>query len=197
MSLLNPELGNPKTSRMKKLIPFLALVVAMSSYAQDAEVNFNNNVFTPPRLIVYPGTSTPVTGTNLSAVLLYGTSPSSLTAHSVPARFRVSTTTQPGTWNGGVRTLNGIPNVPGTLVSMQVAVYDNVRFANYAAALAGGGIYGLSSIFTYTVPTPPLGPTSLDMVNFQPFQAIPEPTVLALGVIGAFVLWTVKRRRSS
>ena len=197
MSLLNPELRNPKTSNMKKLIPLLALAAAMSSYAQDAEVNFANNVFTPPRLIYYPGTSTPVTGTNLSAVLLYGTSASSLTPHPVPARFRVTTTSQPGTWQGGVRTLTGIANTPGTQVSMQVAVYDNVRFANYAAALAGGGIYGLSSIFTYAVPTPPLGPTSLDMVNFQPFFAIPEPTVLALGAVGAFVLWTVKRRRNS
>jgi len=185
-----------KTNSMKWL-RWLLLVGAMTSYAQDAQVNFNNNVFFPPRLV-----STfergPLTGTNFSAVLLYGTSPSSLTAHTVPARFRVTTTTQPGTWNGGVRTLNGIPNIPGTQVSMQVAVYDNVRFANYAAALAGGGLLGSSSIFTYTVPTPPLGPTDLDMANFGAFVfAIPEPSVIGLGLVGAAALFMLRRRKGS
>ena len=182
---------------MKKLIPLLVLVGAMTSYAQDAEVNFANNVFTPSRLVRYEGTTTGVTGTNLSAVLLYGTSPSSLAAHTVPARFRVTTTTQPGTWNGGVRTLNGIPNTPGTQVSMQVAVYDNVRWASYAAALAGGGILGTSTIFTYTVPTPPLGPTSLDMANFpvNGFTIVPEPSVIGLGFIGAAALFMLRRRK--
>jgi hypothetical protein len=180
---------------MKKLIPLLVLVAAMSSYAQDAEVNFANNVFVPSRLVTFRATGAPVTGTNLSAVLLYGTSASSLTAHTAPARFRVTTTTQPGTWSGGVRTLNGIANTPGTPVSLQVAVYDNTRFASYAAALAGGGILGTSTIFTYTIPTPPLGPTSLDMANFAAFDIIPEPSVIGLGLIGAAALFMLRRRK--
>ena len=161
----------------------------------DAEVHFNNNVFTPPRLVTDGLRG--LTGTNFSAVLLYGTSPSSLTAHTVPARFRITTTTQPGTWNGGVRTLNGIPNIPGTQVSMQVAVYDNVRWASYAAALAGGGILGTSWIFTYTVPTPPLGPRDLDMANFQGFEIpiIPEPSVIGLSFVGAAALFMLRRRK--
>jgi len=180
---------------MKKLIPLLVLVGAMASYAQDATVNFNNNVFTPSRFVTYSGSGAPVTGTNLSAVLLYGTSAASLTAHTIPARFRVTTTSQPGTWNGGTRTLNGIPNTPQTVVQMQVAVYDNTRFASYAAALAGGGILGTSTIFTYTVPTPPLGPSDTDMANFQAFQIIPEPSVIGLGLIGAAALFMLRRRK--
>jgi len=179
-----------------KWLRWLLLAGAVTSYAQDAQVNFANNVFTPARLVYGPG-FTPLTGTNFSAVLLYGTSPSSLAAHTVPARFRVTTTSQPGTWNGGTRTLNGIPNTPNTVVTMQVAIYDNVQWASYAAALAGGGILGMSAIFTYTVPTPPLGPTSLDMVNFQAFGPIPEPSAITLAAVGALVLWTVKRRRSN
>lgn len=182
---------------MKKLIPMLALVAAMATYAQDAEVNFNNNVYTPQRLVTYQGTSTGVTGTNLSAVLLYGAVGGSLAPHSSPARFRVTTTAQPGTWNGGTRTLTGIANTPGTQVSMRVAVYDNVRFASYAAALAGGGILGQSAIFTYTVPTPPLGPTSLDIVNFGSFTIVPEPSVIGLGLVGAAALFMLRRRKAS
>jgi hypothetical protein len=180
---------------MKKWLRWSLLAGVMSSYAQDAEVNFNNNVLTPPRPVTFFGV--PVTGTNFSAVLLYGASASSLTPHPSPARFRVTTTSQPGTWNGGVRTLTGIPNIPGTLVSMRVAVYDNVQFASYAAAAAAGGIYGLSPIFTYTVPTPPFGPTSFDMANFGAFGIIPEPSVIALAAVGTFALWMIKRRRSN
>jgi hypothetical protein len=194
MNLLNPELGNPKTNNMKRWIALLALAVAMTSYAQDAEVNFANNVFTPPRLVTFQHNGVPVTGTNFSAALLYGTSATSLTPHPVPARFRVSTTTQPGTWSGGIRTLTGIANIPGTVVWMQVGVYDNTQFTSYSAALAGGGVLVTSIIFPFTVPTPPLGPTSLDMVNFQ---MIPEPSVIALAAFGALALWTVKRRRGN
>jgi hypothetical protein len=183
---------------MKKLIPLLALVAAMTSYGQDAEVNFNNNTLPQPpdRLVRNAGTGTAVVGTNLSAVLLYGTG-GSLAPHPSPARFRVTTTSQPGTWNGGVRTLTGIANTPGTQVSMRVAVYDNVRFASYAAALAGGGILGQSAIFTYTVPTPPLGPTSLDIVNFGSFTIVPEPSVIGLGLVGAAALFMLRRRKAS
>jgi hypothetical protein len=197
MNLLNPKLGNPKTNNMRKLISFLALAAAMTSYAQDAEVNFANNVFTPPRLVYFVGTGTGLTGTNFSAALLYGTSASSLTPHPMPARFRVTTTTQPGTWSGGIRTLTGIPNTPGTPVTMQVAVYDNVQFASYAAALAGGGILARSTLFTYTVPTPPLGPTSLDMANFPGIPIIPEPSVIGLGLVGVATLFMLRRRKAS
>jgi hypothetical protein len=178
-----------------KWLRWLPLAAAMTSYAQDAEVNFANNVFFPPRLVTTG--AGPLVGTNFSAVLLYGTSPSSLTPHPMPARFRVPTTSQPGTWQGGIRTLTGIPNIPGTQVKLQVGVYDNARWASYAAALAGGGILGTSTVFTYTIPTPPLGPTSLDMANFAAFEIpiIPEPSVAVLAVVGALVLWTVKRRR--
>jgi PEP-CTERM motif-containing protein len=184
---------------MKKWLRWSLLAGAMSSYAQDAEVNFNNNTLTQPpdRLVRVGGTVAPLTGTNWSAVLLYGTSASSLTPHPSPARFRVTTTSQPGTWNGGVRTLTGIPNTPNTQVAMRVAVFDNTRFANYAAALAAGGIFGVSAVFTYTVPTPPLGPTSLDMVNFGGFTIVPEPSVIGLGLVGAAALFMLRRRKAS
>jgi hypothetical protein len=95
-----------------------------------------------------------------------------------------------------VRTLNGIPNIPQTQVFLQVAVYDNVRWASYAAAVAGGGILGTSAVFPYTVPTPPLGPTDLDMANFQAFVfSIPEPSVIGLGLIGAAALFMLRLRK--
>jgi len=186
---------------MKKLIPLLILVGAVASHAQDWEVNFNNanlpsTTAHPDRLVRFSQGGPGVVGTNYQAVLLYGTSASSLNPAGAPARFRVSTTSTPGTWQGGLRTLTGIGNTPGTVVQMQVAVFDINQFATYALAAAGGGILGRSSVFTYTIPAPPLGPDAQDLLNFDGF-VIPEPSVIGLGLVGAAALFLLRRRKAA
>lgn len=179
---------------MKKLIPLLALVGAMTGYAQT--VNFNNNILTAPpdRLVRFSSGGPGVVGQNYTAVLLYGTSDASLAAHTQTALFRVATTASPGTWSGGTRTLTGAPSTPGSVIRLQVAVFDNTQFASYAAALAGGGILGRSAAFDYTVPSQPPAPGSDSMVNFAGF-VIPEPSVIGLGLIGIATLVMLRRRK--
>ena len=167
-------------------------ICASSAFAQT--VNFNNNILpSPPDRLVrfYNG---PVVGQNYTAVLLYGTSDSSLTAHPQTALFRVPTTASPGTWSGGTRTLTGMPSTPGTVVRLQMAMFDNTQFANYAAALAGGGVIGRSIIFDYTIPSQPPAPGSDSMVNFVGFT-VPEPSAIALGLIGAGALFMLRCRK--
>lgn len=182
---------------MTSRIPAFLLGLAVNC-AVGQTVNFNNNVLTfpPDRLIRFPGSGAPVVGTNFVAVLLYGTSDDSLVAHTATARFRVPTTTLPGTWQGGTRTLTGVPGTPGLNVRLQVAVFDNAQFPNYAAALAGGGILGRSIAFDYTLPPQPPPPGSDSMVNFSSFIAIPEPTIIGLAALGLVTLWIANRRRS-
>jgi len=182
---------------MKKLILSLALVGAMAGYAQDAQVNFNNsNLSSPPDRLVRDASGAGLVGTNWVAVLLYGTSDTSLTAHTGVGRFRPSTTTLPGTWgSGGTRTLTGIPGTAGTTLRLQVAVFDNSIFASYTAANAAGQAFR-SLPFDFVNPTPPFGPTSFDMVNFQGFT-IPEPSVIGLGLIGAAALFLLRRRKAA
>jgi len=183
---------------MKKLIPLLAMVTAMTSFAQDHVVNYNNaNLSSPPDRLVRNPAGGGLTGTNYQAVLLYGASASSLNPAQAPARFRVSTTLQPGTFQGGDRTLTGLGNTPGTQVAMQVAVFDINSFATYAAAVAGNGILGRSAVFTYTIPTPPLGPGATDIVTFSGFSIVPEPSVIGLGLVGAAALFMLRRRKAS
>jgi len=170
---------------------FVALV---TSYAQT--VNFNNNILTQPpdRLVRVTGAGTPLVGTNFVAVLLYGTSDSSLTPHTGIARFRVPTTASPGTWSGGTRVLTGMPTTPGSIVRLQVAIFDNNYFSDYAAAVAGGGVWGRSAIFDYTIPTQPPAPGSDSMVNFGSFTIVPEPSAIGLGLIGVAALVMLRRR---
>jgi hypothetical protein len=91
---------------MKKLIPFLVLMVGVSGALAQGVVNFNNNVLAePPDRTVYGVDGSALVGTNFVAQLYYGTDAGSLVAHTGAAsRFRVTTTTQPGTWSGGNRT---------------------------------------------------------------------------------------------
>jgi len=159
----------------------LLFAIGVNAAVAQTMVNFNNVVLNPPpdRLVRFTG-GAPVVGTNFMAVLLYGTSESSLIAALPPARFRVPTTALPGTWQG-------------TQVTMRVDVFDIQQFPDYAAAAAGGGILGSSALFTYLVPAP--GGQFIDINNFQGFSIIPEPTVIGLCGLGAFIVWAVKRRR--
>ena len=90
-----------------------------------------------------------------------------------------------------------MPNTPGSVVRLQVAVFDNNLFADYASAFAGNGIAGRSIVFDYMIPTQPPAPGSDSMVNFSSFVVyfVPEPSVLALGVVGLSAVFLFRRRR--
>ena len=177
---------------MKKLIPFLVLLVGVTGAMAQGVVNFNNNVLqAPPSRLVLSDTGAPLVGTNWAAQLYYGTTADSLQAHTaLPSRFRVTTTMSPGTWSGGNRTLAG--GGVGTTLFMQVRVWDTTRGATYEAAT---GTKGQSEVFAYNqVLSTPAAPADTQMLNFQGF-AVPEPSVIALGLIGAGALFMLRRRK--
>jgi hypothetical protein len=86
---------------MKKLIPFLALtVLATGAYAQGVVTFANSNLPDQPRRTVRNVDGTALVGTQWAVQLYYGTSATSLAAHTAaPQRFRAATTTSPGTWS--------------------------------------------------------------------------------------------------
>jgi len=86
-------------------------------------------------------------------------------------------------------------STPGTVIQLRVDVFDINRFANYAAAVAGGGILGSSQVFSYVIPTPPLAPGATDLQNFRGFEIVPEPSVIGLGLVGAAALFMLRRRK--
>jgi hypothetical protein len=191
---------------MKKLIPFLALtVLATGAYAQGV-ITFANNVITTSTPYVLDTAGARLTGTQYAAQLYYGASASSLAAHTAaPNRFRAAGSSLAGTWStttGANRTLTGGgPTVP---VFAQVRVWDLNAFATYEAAVAGGGIVGNSTIFTYTqrLSSPP-ATTDTYMTDaagnplFGGFQIaiVPEPSVIGLGIIGVGALFMLRRRK--
>jgi MYXO-CTERM domain-containing protein len=190
---------------MKNLIPFLVLFAGVTVALAQGTVTFVNsgsfpttadrNVYIwlrspePPILLV---------GQNWVAQLYYGSDASSLAPHSAnPSRFRVATTASPGTWSGGTRTLQGF--TAGQSVSMQVRAWDAGNTSG--APLISwdqSACRGASFVFTYVVPQPGAPANQLLMDNLRSFQVcpIPEPSVIALGVLGVGALFLLRRRKA-
>ncbi len=189
---------------MKKFLAIALLSLgALTGYSQS--VNFGNvdlaydanaNLIDSSKL-VRDVSANPLTGTNWKAVLYAGTLANSLTQVSTPFNFRAGTTTRPGTWSGGDVTLTGYSQ--GQSIFLSVKVYDGTLFSTFESAVAGNGIVGSSSAFAYSIPTAGAPPSSFTMSNFSGFQlaAVPEPTTIALGVMGGMALLARRRRNAA
>jgi len=191
---------------MKKilLIAALSLVTATVGYSQG-QVNFNNasSAFTlpsqgPARPVTTLGVAgftdgSGLTGTNYLAQLFLATDKSGVLVEA-PSIFRVATTTQPGTWSGGIRNLLPL-YLPGDTVSVVVRVWDGG--AAGATTYANSAVRGESAAFNYTIPAVGSTPAQLAMFNFASFSVspIPEPTTIALGLLGAGSLLFLRRKK--
>ena len=131
------------------------------------------------------------------AQLYYG-APGSLEPQLVPVNapptaFRSQL---PGTWNGGIRTLDGFPL--GQPMTLQVRVWDIAVGSTWEEAVANGfGItqYGESQMFAYLHDPNDTTPWLGQMDNFRGFSLVPEPSVVALSVIvGGLLGFLVKQR---
>lgn len=150
---------------------------------RDLSLNFDQPVFD-------------VDGTKLGdayvAQLLGGPSESALAPIGNPVAFRPGTGA--GYWNPGADSTRTIPGVAGDATgTFQVWAWES-KYATLDAAMAAGGKWGKSEAFTNPTGgggTPPSLPVTIS--NFKSFSLIPEPSTLALGLIGATLL--VYRRR--
>jgi hypothetical protein len=141
-------------------------LIAVANVLAQGTVNFRNSVLpTPPDRRFYHGDGmTPLAGTNYVAQLYYGSNVWTLQSHTTsPAPFSSS---MPGTWLGGNRTLNGFP--PGSLVTMAVKVWDSRYGSTPEEAARNGALCMGTHPFTYTVPPQGADPTNYYMYGFVP-----------------------------
>jgi hypothetical protein len=175
---------------MKKLIIALACAaLALSSYAQGT-VNFNTQKL---GILVYDtdGT-TPLAGTGFWAQLYTadgaGAAEATLTAKGNPVNFRGGlnagyvVTSAPA--NASVIATLGTP----TSVTVQMRAWAG-NFASYDLAT---GPTGKSVLFSVTPSYGAVAPA--DLVGLQSFKLIPEPTTIALGVMGVGALLFRRRK---
>lgn len=194
---------------MKKVLLIVAsvLVAGLSAYAQGTLEFANRNIggVTGANAPVYDLT---VGGTLLnetSFVQIFagpaGSAASALQAQGSPVNFRVSPAN--GYVSSSTVTLNNLDF--GQTIAVQVRAWNAAGGTTWAAAQAAwnsqtaGVEIGQSTIFSVTLPAasaPPPLPTPL--TGLQSFaivpNVVPEPTTIALGLLGAALLF-IRRRQ--
>jgi len=172
---------------MKKIIALSAILVVSTAYSfAQGTVSFNNRntgVGIDARVFLMDGTGA---GAGYTAELLAGTSVDNLTVVGT-TDFRTSSAAAQGYVNAVTVTIDGI--APGADAVLVMRAYN-------------GASYDSSSEFGESLPITvalggvgvPPGP-SADMIGLQGFTLVPEPSTIALGVLGAAGLLLLRRRK--
>jgi hypothetical protein len=171
---------------MKKLlIAFAALMVSVAAYGQG-EVNFNNRItgVVDARVLMPDGTTG--AGAGITAQL-YGGPAGSVESALVPLTpttdFRTSSAAAQGYVNAAVVQVPGIAS--GGTAAIQMRAYQG---ASYDAA----SLKGKSNIIPVSLGGGTLPPGNLSGLNG--FTLVPEPSTIALAVMGAGLLLFRRRK---
>lgn len=185
---------------MKKLLIAIAFMASAVAAMAQGTVTFQNRDTGNDPVIDAPifnvdGT-TALSGSGFLAQLYFApVGSSTFTASGDAVIFR--TGTRAGYVDNTVdltRTLSGI--AAGAAAQIQIRAWDASKGSTYEAALAAGGATGFSPTLTVTTGgagSPPGLPAALS--GLQGFKLnIPEPTTIALGLLGAGALFLRRRK---
>ena len=200
---------------IRVLLAFGLLVMAVERGFPQGQVNFNNTPTTfgndgIDRFVYYDFFGgTRLSGTNFVAALYWSKTGwpgndyalrtlTDTTLQSAVGHFRIPTSPNIGTWSGGARFFAGA-NI-GETVNLQVRIWDITRFATHAEAVAGGGLTTQSDVFSYLIPAS-TDTAGLAMKNLRSFlwpvnPEIPEPSTIALGIVGLGSLLLFRRKKA-
>jgi hypothetical protein len=173
---------------MKKLLVALAAVLVTAASYGQGQVNFNNlDALADKSKGIYRPDGTTGAGAGITAQLFLVGAGGVLTALTPPTTFF----TDPG----AEFLLNPVdvtvPNVAGGgSATFRVQAWDT-QLGSYTAALAANGLRGESGDFVNKVGGGTLPPEN---TVFTGFTMVPEPSTIALGVIGAAALLLRRRK---
>ncbi|MBM3880243.1 MAG: PEP-CTERM sorting domain-containing protein [Verrucomicrobia bacterium] len=184
---------------MKRTLLVATCIVACVGALAQGTVNFNNRVTADgiDAKVFDADNVTALAGTAYWAQLYGGVDEASLAPIGAALNFRTGTAAG-YTVSSGVdttRTITGI--APGGAAVVQVRAWEASGGATYEAAVASGKKYGKSEIVNLSATgnpaaNPPILPVNL--IGLQSFSLIPEPSTIALGVLGAAVLLLRRRK---
>jgi hypothetical protein len=176
---------------MKKALLILAcLAAAAASYAQGT-VNFNTRSSAAVQLRALAADGTPLTGPNYTAQLWGGPANATEAQLQLVASSAFRTGSGAGWVNAGAVAVPGVAG--GATATFQVRAIDTATGAAGASALFQVGPLGNPTAEPPTVPIDLLTAATSGSFSLSG-PIIPEPTTIALGVLGAAALFL--RRRS-
>jgi len=158
---------------------------------------------TPAGSHVYNGT--PLNGTGFTAQLwaVNSQSPDSGLQPIASTPFRTTTVESfRGSFQATFAVVPDTPFDPASLAKFQVRAWDNQdgTVTTWDQVLESNVPRGWSTIFTVPFPVgggPILAPDLIGLESFQLFipEVVPEPSVIALGVVGAGFVFLIRRRK--
>jgi hypothetical protein len=182
------------------LVTLAALMVAASSYAQGT-LNFNNKITgSVDARVTYNNGGSPVPADGMYMAQLYASAPGgTLAAVGDPVPFRDTPDAGKGYLNATGRDLTR--TVPGVAengtAQVQVKAWATSLGATYEEAAAKGlGGTGVSGILASVATGGGLNPPGA-LIGLQPFEIatiVPEPSIAALGLLGAGLL-LIRRKK--
>jgi hypothetical protein len=174
---------------MKKLIVAAAIGLTAVGALAQGQFTFGNRVTAAGiDAKVFDNKAAPLDGATYLAQAYVGLNETSLAPVGAALPFRSGAAAGYITSTGIA--VSGI--AAGTAVIVQMRAWEAAKGATYETAVAAGALYGVSNPVALTLTAPPAAPA--DMVGLQSFSLIPEPSTLALGVLGVAAL--LLRRRS-
>jgi hypothetical protein len=174
---------------MKKLVLTLTVMALAATAYGQGQINFSNRAGSVDAPVFESDGTTLLSGANYMAMLYagpQGTAEGDLTAMGAAASFNLL----PGYFFGSSRTITGVAG--GSVATLQIRVWDSNSGATWetAAANARGASPVFDSVALTEAPaTPP------NLVGMESFSLVPEPSTIALGLIGAVALVFARRRK--
>lgn len=175
---------------MKSLIVAAAVsLVAIGALAQG-QISVGNRVSGKVDAPITDDKGAKLDGAAYLAQAYVGKTADSLAPVGTAQAFRVGTAA--GYITTTAVTVAGAPD--GTALFVQLRAWEAAGGANYEAAYAAGKLAGFSNTISMTAAEAPNLPPSMAGLQSFALAAIPEPSTLALGMLGAAAL--LLRRRS-
>lgn len=184
---------------MKKLIlGSLCTLAAVSALAQGT-INFNNYVGAGATVNALVSGPSGLLGNTFYGQLYAGATEASLSPIGVAVKFTTSVATSlpTGKINGGAVTATGLAG--GTKAFVQLRAWDVASGTSYdAAAGSAAGFVGKSGVISITLGDPNAAPptTPADLLGLAAFSVaqVPEPSTMALGLLGLGALMLRRRQ---
>jgi uncharacterized protein (TIGR03382 family) len=186
---------------MKKiLLATAAILASVGVVAQGTILNANDRFTIGYDAPILDNAGAPLTGADYWVALYAGTGIDSLVAVGAPANFLPAGAGLDGMYNAGSVAVDTV--APGETATIEVRAWEAAGGNTYEAAEAAGFLVGKSATMTITTggftdgTAPPTLPTPLSQATpqFATFSLIPEPSTMALGVLGAFALLLRRRK---
>ncbi len=183
---------------MKKLLLTLACVMMVAYANAQGTVNFANS---SANLVKFANGTGVTVGQYTVGLLYWATDPGTVTFNSISGYTMIKTSSNfitPGRFIGGTAT-TPTTTVGGTPAWFAVVAWQN-SFASYDAAYTGLGNVGWSGVFQNAtgdpnkVPIPDSPATLSGFTGVNNVAPVPEPTTIALGVLGAAALLLRRRK---